>query len=53
MLSCTARVTERELPLANSMRELYASECDLCGVEGLQTMHRGAPPLDRPVILLD
>jgi len=36
----TARVTERELPLANTIRQLDASDGDHRSAERLQTMHR-------------
>jgi hypothetical protein len=51
--STPSATPERELSLANAMREFDAGNRDGRVREGLEASHRGAPPLDGAVVLLD
>src|ERR1035438_10280401 len=44
---------QRKLPLANAVDEFNARQRDRRRASGLETKHRGAAPLDRPMILLN
>ena len=47
------RAAEGKLPLANTMRQLDASDSNACTSEGLEPQHRSGAPFDRAMVLRD